>query len=88
MLQDWDEFAFKIQNYPYSLQPQPFKSATGRKVSFWSDSCSPDSRGLSQIEPFLPHCHNHLFLQHDHIKSGKFVIKFILIMLEIRKRES
>ena len=72
LLQDWDPRAFNIETYRYRTQKPAWKSRTGKKVTLWSNACSPDpKRILTTIEPYEKKCHQHLFIQHDHIKTGK-----------------
>lgn len=77
LLQDWDKYAFNLESYPYRKgKKAPWESQTGRKITLWADSCAPDSRLLTQIDPYLSKCHNHLFLQHDHVRSGLIINSF------------
>mgnify|MGYP000045248113 CR=1 FL=1 len=81
LIQDWDKRAFDVEKYAYKNSKPPWKSGTGRKISFWSTSCSPDERQMTQLEPFIPKCHNNIFLQHDHMRSRKLAASRISYQL-------
>jgi len=53
IIQDYDPYAWDV-----NVGEQSWVSKTGRKISYWSDSCQPDGRILTQTAPFLKSCHD------------------------------
>ena len=51
MFKDYDPYAWDVN------QDAVITSSTGKKISYWADSCKADGRTLSTHKPFKASCH-------------------------------
>lgn len=71
IIQDYDPYAWDV-----SKGNQDWQSATGAKISYWSDDCSPDDRPLTQTAPFTQSCHDSIsfsLLEVDECAEGTII---------------
>ena len=51
IFKDYDAYAWDVN------QEAAMTSSTGKKISYWSNSCKADGRGLTLHKPFKASCH-------------------------------